>query len=210
MHISLLRQVHGPQQEMERLREELIQAHSVNGRLQLQVRCLLRPRHVRHSVRTQCKGILPGAAATTLPRHSNTPAVPAVWHACAGSLMCRQYLEPHGNVRKGSAPLSRELKSAASTGASAQQRGAQASARWREPMRTGCVSDAGESRGGTRRQAAGVCSAYVPEASCLHIQTAPAISSAPTIWKYTSSGQHLLDGAVQAAGVALGGMQSAE
>ena len=31
-------QVHGPQQEMERLREELVRAHSVNGRLQLQVR----------------------------------------------------------------------------------------------------------------------------------------------------------------------------
>lgn len=90
LHISLLRQVHGPQQEMERLREELIQAHFVNGRLQLQVRCLLRPRHVRHSVRTICNRVLPGGAATALPRHSNTPAVPAVWHASAGSVMCRQ------------------------------------------------------------------------------------------------------------------------
>lgn len=34
---ALLPQVHGPQQEIERLRDELVRAHSINGRLQLQV-----------------------------------------------------------------------------------------------------------------------------------------------------------------------------
>jgi hypothetical protein len=39
-------QVHGPQQEMERLRDELVRAHSINGRLHLQVR-VIRIRHRR-------------------------------------------------------------------------------------------------------------------------------------------------------------------
>ena len=64
-------QVHGPQQEMERLRDELVRAHSINGRLHLQV----------------CTPALTEAAECISPKISNKNRVMALitsW-CCAGA-----------------------------------------------------------------------------------------------------------------------------